>query len=280
MTAKCGIRPFSVGIDGVYITVKCKTGGVAVVAEPDDDGYIFGLEEVEEVTIIIEIDPGINVFGFNVDGNKDITPAKNYSQAARVSGKIYRKKVPIHIPIHKGKEPYTQYNENHIKLLEIGTGGYFAVWEAAIVFQNGLGFLTIQMVYEEFVYQGDGGLSCPEFNKRWPQLVKFIEDICKGHGFSYHEFSSLDEYAPDLKVSMDTHDDDIGMVKCYNVAQGFGAISTNKGDAFVHYKDVDSEERLVLLDAGDYVLFEKLIPNTYKNDGFAYKAVGVLAPEA
>lgn len=280
MTAKCGIRSFSVGIDGVYVTVKCKTGDVAVVAEPDADGYIFGLEEVEEAIINIEIDPGINVFGFNVDGNKDITPAKNYSQAARVSGKIYRKKVPIHIPIHKGKEAYTQYNENHIKLLEIGTGGYFAIWEAAIVFQNGLGFLIIQRVYEEFVYQGDGRLSCPEFNKRWPQLVKFIEDVCKGHGFSYADFSSLDEYAPDLKVSMDTDDDCIGMVKWYNIAQGFGAISTNKGDAFVHYKDIDSPERLVSLEKEDMVLFEKLIPNTSEKGGFLYKAVGVLAPEA
>ena len=74
-------------------------------------------------------------------------------------------------------------------------------------------------------------------------------------------------------------DDGVGIVKWFNVARGFGAILTNKGDAFVHYKEIDSEERLVLLDVGDYVLFENLIPTSAQN-GFDYTAVGVLAPEA
>src|SRR3989344_6970556 len=147
MVSECGVKPFCIGIDGVSVTVKCKTGGVAVVAETDADGYILGLEWVEEAIVVIKINPGINIFGFSVDGNKNITPAKNYSKI----GRVYRKKVPIHLPIHKDKEPYTQYNENHIKLLEFGTGGYFAVWEAAIVFQNGLGFLTAQRVYEKCI---------------------------------------------------------------------------------------------------------------------------------
>src|SRR3989344_1034837 len=269
MVTECGVKPFCIGIDGVSVTVKCKTSGAVFVAEPYADGYILELEECEEAIVVIEINPGINVFGFSIDGNKDITPAKNYSKI----GRVYRKKVPIHIPIHKGKEPYTQYNENHIKLLEIGTGGYFAVWEVAIVFQNELGFLTVQRVYEGFAYRSIRGLSCPEFNEKWPQLVRFIEDTCKECGFSYADFPYIDEYSPDLEISMDDADDGVGMVKWFNVAQGFGAISTNKGDAFVHYKDIDSLKRLVSLDVWDRVPFGKLIPNTSNKGGFPYKAI-------
>lgn len=261
-------------IDGVSVTVRCKTGGVAVVAEPDADGYIFGLEEVEEATIIIEIDTGINVFGFSVDGNKNITPAKNYSQA----GRVYRKKVPIHIPIHKGKEPYTQYNENHIRLLKIEDDSHFAIYEVAIVFQSELGFLTTQQVYEGSVFQSGKGLFCPEFDGKWPQLVVFMESIYKQNGID--NLPCFEGYNPFVKKANSINlDDGVGIVKWFNVARGFGAILTNKGDAFVHYKEIDSEERLVLLDVGDYVLFENLIPTSAQN-GFDYTAVGVLAPEA
>lgn len=270
MAAKCGISIFNVGSVGI----KCKTGGVAVVAEPDADGYIFGLEKVEEATIIIKIEPGINVFGFSVDGNKNITPSKNYSEI----GKVYRKKVPIHIPIHKGKEPYTQYNENHIRLLAMSYNGHFAIYEGAIVFQNRLGFLTTQKVYAGSVFKSGKGLFCPEFDGKWPQLIAFMESIYNQNGMG--NLPCFEGYNPFVKKADNINlDDNVGIVRWFNVAQGFGAISTNKGDAFVHYKDIDSTERLVCLDVGDRVLFEKLISNTSNKGGFFYKAVGVLAPE-
>src|SRR3989344_6712086 len=185
MVTECGVKPFCIGVS---VTVKCKTGGVAVVAEPDADGYIFGLEEVEKATIIIKVDRDINVFGFGVVGkkDKDIVPAKNYSRARFGTHRkgIYRREVPIRR--NEEGESRTLYRENHIKLLEIGTGGYFAVWEAAIVFQNGLGFLTSQRVYAGFVYRsgicyGDE-LYCPNFDERWPQLVEFMKNIYRNSG--------------------------------------------------------------------------------------------------
>lgn len=278
MGTKYGIKCFGVVADTVSVEVKYKIGVVVFVTKPETDGYIFSLEEAEEVeeaTIIIEIDPYINVFGFSVDGNKNITPAKNYSQV----GRVYRKKVPIHIPVHKGKDPYTQYNENHIRLLELGHNGRFAIREVAIVFQNGLGFLTTQKVYEGSVFQSGKGLFCPEFDGKWPQLISFLESIYKQNGIG--NLPCFEGYNPFKKVDdIFNLDDGVGVVRWYNIAQGFGAISTNKGDAFVHYKDIDLPERLVCLDVGDMVLFEKLIPNTSDQGGFSYKAVGVLAPEA
>ena len=284
MVPELEVKPFCIGIDGVSVTVKCKTGGVAVVAETDADGYIFGLEECEEAIVVIEINLGINVFGFSVDGNKNITPAKNYSKI----GRVYRKKVPIHIPIHKGKEPYTQYNENHIKLLEIGTGGYFAVWEAAIVFQNGLGFLTTQRVYEDFLYKKGIELFCPRFDGKWNQLVRFIKTLCGYRSELFRTLPGADEIGKDEYRGIDEDEyrknvykyiiDGVGVVDWFNVAQGFGSILTNKGiagDAFVYYKDIRSDKRLVFLNSRQEVLYDKLIRNT-SGDGFTYKAVGVI----
>ena len=166
-----------------------------LVMSPENDGHIRVLDSAQEVEIKIKIEKGINVWGFGVDGNKNITPAKNYSQA----GRVYRKKVPIHIPIHKGKEPYTQYNENHIKLVEIGTGGYFAIYEVAIVFQNELGFLTTQQVYKGSVFKSGKGLFCPEFDGKWPQLVAFLESIYKESGSGMDNLPCFEGYNPFVK---------------------------------------------------------------------------------
>ena len=70
----------------------------------------------------------------------------------------------------------------------------------------------------------------------------------------------------------------MGVVDWFNVAQGFGSILTNKGiagDAFVYYKDIRSDKRLVFLNSRQEVLYDKLIRNT-SGDGFTYKAVGVI----
>ena len=272
------VKQSGVGIDGVSVTVKCKTGGVAVVAEPDADGYIFGLEETEEATIIIEIDPGINVFGFSVDGNKNITPAKNYSQA----GRVYRKKVPIHIPIHEGKEPYTLYHENHLRLLQLEDDGYFAIYEVAIVFQNGLGFLTTQRVYEELAFCRDGVyLSCPEFDEKWPQLVDFIKTIIVENSICqnpYLFYPKIEEYAPYTPGILTEHlTDNNGVIDWFNVARGVGVVMTKEGPAFFQYKDVNSSKRLVCPSAREEVLFEKLTFNENEESNIPWKASYIIA---
>lgn len=240
----------------------------------DNDGYISQLAELERVSININIDPDYNIWGFSVDGvdgNKNITPVKNYLMYTD-KGKNYRKIVPIHR--NKG-EIFTLYNENNIRLLEMKEDGYFAVYEVAMVFQNGRGFLTTQRVYEGFAYRNGLSISCPEFNDKWSQLVKFMNDV-------YPLQASLPEiykYVPEPETTATVGKnlaDGVGKVKWFNVAQGFGAIFTNKGEAFVHYKDINSGRRLICPTAGEEVLFDKLIPNN-SNEGFSYKAVDVIA---
>jgi len=41
MVTELEVKPFCIGIDGVSVTVNCKTDGVAVVAEPDADGKVI-----------------------------------------------------------------------------------------------------------------------------------------------------------------------------------------------------------------------------------------------
>ena len=91
------VEPFCVGIKGVRVTCDGRNG--YLVMSPENDGHIRVLDSAKEVEIKIKIEKGINVWGFNVYGKGDITPAHNYSKA----GRVYRKKVPIRIPIHKNK---------------------------------------------------------------------------------------------------------------------------------------------------------------------------------
>lgn len=261
-------------LEGVNVSVDVD-GERALVWERGKDGYIFQLAKGDQASIWVNIDRGYNIWGLIVKGSGDIDPLKNYAQDIE-DRKIYWKKIPIH---RNKNEAFTLYNENHLCLSELFDDGYFAIYKIAIVFQNGLGFLTIHRVYEGFVFKSGKGLFCPEFDGKWPQLIAFLESIYKQNGID--NLSCFEGYNPLVKKADDIKlDDNVGIVKWFDVARGFGAISTNKGDAFVHYKDIDSPERLVCLDIGDMVLFEKLIPNAYIKTGFAYKAVGVLAPEA
>lgn len=240
-----------------------------------NDGYIPEPElySTQQVFIYVDIDPWCNAWGFYADRKGNITPAENNSVYAEM--KCYEKKVPI----HKNKEPYTLYNENHTKLLEIIFGNNLAIltiYEIAVVFQNGLGFLTTQRVYEEFLYQNKFRITCPGFDDKWPQLVEFVNESYGSNSISL--FPEIDEAPASLPVSAENLSNGVGKVKWFNVAQGFGAIFMNKGEAFVHYKDISfvSQRRLICPTVGEEVLFGRLIPN-YSDDGFPYKAVGVIA---
>lgn len=260
---------------GVNVTCEGRNG--YLVMSPENDGHIPRLDSAKDVVIRIKIEPGISACGFYVHRKGDIESAKekNCSQG----GKLYKRKVSIRINI-KEEKPYTSYPHNHICLLCFD-GNNFAIHKIAVIFQNGEGFLTNQKVYKGSVFQSGKGLFCPEFDGKWPQLVTFLESIYKQNGNGIGNLPCFEGYNPFVKKADGINlDDNVGIVKWFDVAQGFGAISTNKGDAFVHYKDIDSEGRLICLDVGDMVLFEKLIPNTSDQGSFSYKAVGVLAPEA
>lgn len=254
------------------VEIKCEGSGGYLVMQPENDGYIPVLDSAGEVEIRIKVEQGINVWGFSVDENKNITPTKNWS----VGGirKIYRKKVRI----RKGEESYTLYHENHLRLLEVIDDGYFAIHEGAVVFQNGLGFLTFQRIYEGSVFQSGKGLFCPEFYGKWPQLIDFLESIYKQNGNIINNLPCFEGYNPFVKKANGINlDYGVGIVRWFNVARGLGAISTNHGDVFVHYKDIDllSRSRLICLTAGQEVLYDKLITNT--EGSFRYKVVGVVA---
>lgn len=254
--------------EGINVTCEGRNG--YLVMSPENDGHIPRLDSAKDVVIRIKIEPGISACGFYVKRKGDIesAKAKNCSQGS----KLYKRKVSI----LKKEKPYTSYPHNYICLLCFD-GNNFTIHKIAVIFQNGEGFLTNQKVYKGSVFQSGKGLFCPEFDGKWPQLIAFLENIYKQNGIG--NLPCFEGYNPFVKKDDDINlDDNVGIVKWFDVAQGFGAISTNKGDVFVHYKDIYSKERLVQLDAGDYVLFEKLIPNAYIETSFAHKAVGVLAP--
>lgn len=266
-------KPYKVEIENVFIEVLDDN---LLPTERADDGRIFCSDwtwRSKQIRLLVSIGSETNLFGFNVDGDKNITPLKNYS----AKDKVYRKKVPI----YRGKDthytPFTMYRENHIRLLELGDVGRFAVYEIAVVFQNGLGFLTTQRIYEERCYRGDGFfLSCPKFNEKWHQLIAFIGLTSEKLSYRYL-FPDIGECIPDTSsVSAENLEDNVGVVDWFNVARGHGVMITNDGSAFFGYQDVSSSSRLVCPSKGEEVLFEKLISNPNKESSIPLKAIGVI----
>lgn len=258
-------------IKRVDVEIKIKGGGE--VLDLCGDGYVSKLANCANVYgvawIEIRILPGVNVFGFYVDGEKDIHPAKNLAKAS--SGeKFYRKCVPIKI----GK---TFYNSNHIRLIELDNE-FFFVYEIAIVFQNGKGYLSMQRVYEGICYQYPRTrvVVCPEFSK-WSQLIEFLTNLHREMG-TLHLLDDIADYVPDpLPKNPPGSDlpDGFGRVDWYNVAKGDGGILLNNGMAHVHWSDIiSSGNGLKKLLPGQEVAIARLIPSLKKHT-FAYKAEGV-----
>lgn len=268
------IKPSSVGSDGVSVDVEID--GIPQTfcfLERNRHVYLPELAALEkQVLISVHVLPDCNIFGFSVDGKKNIIPKKNHSTQRAKGVKVYRKIIPI----HRKNEIFTLYNENNLRLLEIGTGGYFAVYETAIVFQKDLGFLTTQRVYEDFVFKSGKELFCPEVDGKWPQLITFMKSIYMQSGID--DLPCFSGYNPFVKKADNINlDDGVGIVKWFNVARGFGVISTNKGDTFFHYKDVDSSRLLVCPTAGEEVLFEELVSNDNDKSSIPWKANYVIA---
>jgi len=223
------------------------------------------------IDIEVRILPGEKIFGFYVDGNKDIHPAKNLAKAG--SGeKLYNMIVPI-------KDGKTFYGSNHIRLLIID-GSFFYIYEVAIIFQNGRGGINVQRVYEGICYQYSRTIvACPEFSK-WPQLIEYLTELHREIG-TLNLLDDIADYVPDpLPKNPPGSDlpDGFGRVDWYNVAKGEGGLLLNNGMAYVHWSDiVDAGDGLKKLLPGQEVAIARLIPRipSDKKHTFAYKAEGV-----
>ena len=262
------------GIEGVNVSADLDGKALDI----GEYGYIGELN-LGKALLEARIEPGNNIFGFNVDGNKNVTPRKNWGEveSPQIDRKLYKAKIQI-----KSNEEgilHTEYAENNIRLIELDLReGNFQTWEIALVSQDSVFFVTVQKVYEGQCYLNKGTILCPEFNK-WPQLVQYVSGLIRSKG-NIDRLPPISQYKrKEEEINAQGLDKNTGRVIWFNCAQGFGAIITSEGVARVRWNKITREDfRMALLIPKEIVSYERLISPEQTNlrkTSFRIEAVGV-----
>lgn len=238
--------------------------------KPEDDGYIGYLKPGTKVDVEVHVLRD-DVTGFFVDGSKNIAPKRDEAEERNKDGTFYS--FTVSIKVSEDKIPHTEHAENNIRLAKIHKEGGVAIWEIALISQNGRFFLTQQQVYKFCCYKEKGKFRCPKFDGKngWPNIVSFLEEI-----FNMEDLHSIDCYQPRTnRVSLNGEP---GKVQWFNLSQGYGVIITQEGPARVHWTEIENGKRLRHLETGQEVSFKRLInPRQTKGNktSFNQEAVGV-----
>jgi cold shock CspA family protein len=247
---------------------------------PEEDGYL-GREKIGlgqfEFRCLIQKREELMPFCFNVDGKKNINLMKDRSEDNSIV--IFSKKIPI--IRNNFNILITRYPENNLRILIPEKDGKFEIWEAAIVSQDGLFFLTTQMTYEAKCFKGEGGeVICPRFERetKWPQLMEIVKPIFEGV-----ELSPISEYIAPSPLKAEGLAKNQGRVVWWSLSQGLGAILLDKEGilARVHWRGIQPNPkggRLRALKSGQRVSYQKavfLTPTGAKPTSFPLEVKGV-----
>jgi cold shock CspA family protein len=171
------------------------------------------------------------------------------------------------------RENYIEYPGNNLRLILFGENGKAEHWEIAVICQNNQVFLTKQRTYEfQFFKNTTGEICCPEFDQKWPQLIT----ICGSHLASKKGILPVSQYIPTRQKKYTNIPPKYGVVKWWNIAQGFGVIETKAGTAKVHWKSIlPNSHKLLQLFPGQMVSCQELIENQSRQSKFSLEAIGV-----
>ena len=220
-----------------------------------NDGYAGQLTEAD--TCILRVTTERNdVVGFTVDGKKNVGLKKNMACDLGLYGSAYQQKITVKYGEKTGVW-HTEYPQNNIRLLEFGDNGRFRVWEIALVSQDGRFFVTAETTYEAACYRDGFRAVCPEFDKKWPQLVTLLSDLLVDI-----DIPPFSDYRPVAQTEPAALADNTGRVLWWNSAQGIGMAVVNKdaspnGIARIHWSQLAprTENCLAYLSPGDHITF-------------------------
>lgn len=231
------------------------------VLEVEPDGYVGELTNGQAV-ITATVLRGYPFIGIDVDGKKNISPKKDWSE--KEGKKVFQTKVPIKTG-EKGGVNHTEYPNNNLRLLEVHHNGQVALWEISLISQEGYFFLTTQKVYCDQCYRKDGDkIFCAPFVK-WPQILAFLDGK-----MAVQNLPLMSDYKNTPQASNGLVPN-TSRVLWFNLAQGFGAITTSEGMARIHWSQILREERLAFLETGDLVSYKYLMkPNQTKSRKTAF----------
>jgi hypothetical protein len=172
-------------------------------------------------------------------------------------------------------------SQNRVVVVEARDDGRVAIWEVAVVNQDEKFFVTVQRKYRFRCYRDDEGrLACPEFEKRWPDLIAHIVEMV---GDRVVNFSPVGNYASDGPVEKKMTDEGLakgqGRVIWFDFSRGLGRIRLLEGkEARVYWKAVapTSPNHFAYLVPGERVSVRTLVRfNQPSRDGADTEVLGV-----
>lgn len=184
-------------IEGVTIDIAINGRPVPIL---DGEGRIGRLKAGDDVLITVQVFPE-NIWGFTVDGKKNVVLKKDYVRFARkqrekcgygdkatkrlwgMTGSEQGKQYRFQTTVQRGWDgvPYTPPAESSIRLLIFGAFKTSAeIWEISLVSQGGDFYIRASEQYRgELSWLNRGGvLECLEPRiDEWPQLMRQIEEL-------------------------------------------------------------------------------------------------------
>lgn len=229
--------------------------------QPENDGFVGGLNPTDTAIIEAKIRNGSNGFGIDVDGKKNVVLKKDLLpfEDPDGSGRLYQQKVPIKVSLKN--IAHTEYTSNHLRVLKLYGDGRTELWEIALVSQGGLFFLTTQRTYAVCCYYHNGKSAnwvvCPYFDTpphEWPQLVAVLKQLFAGE-VGIGNLVRGKRYQPEFESSSHDLAPNTARVIWWNAAQGFGMVMTPEGPARLHWSQVTPRDRIVFLEHGQLVKY-------------------------
>lgn len=276
--------PGNVTVDHFF---KNNTSGIEAI-QPRTDGYLGSWSGESNFVIMVEPKNGTYLFWRSAKRNP-VMKCFNQIDLLPLSGHTGRSDLYTATigtsPAQEGSW-VTKSPRNHLVMTwitktekEVG----LELWELAIVAQADSKdskkmnfFLTIQMTQKSPLFRGsDNRIVAPEFprlsDEDWNQARRYISTLLAGVSLAPEEPKQA---TPEKTSELP---DNQGRVLWYNLAGNNGIVVTNKGNAKVHWKQIQTDKRFKSLKAGQIIEFDQLIDATDPRTKIPLEVRGVRA---
>lgn len=232
--------------------------------KPEHDGFLMEAEpeQLTELELVVTVPKNRNVRGIIVRSLKENKPivAKTNRADENKNYSMFRKTVRSRLTLEETMS--TKHDVNNIRLVA-AENGIFQMWEIAIptriVGLTANFFLTVQRLYKATVYNLNGQIYMPEHEysgyKEWADLQALLREMV-----NVEKLPAISEPVKAPAVASITESNHKVMFFC--LASGTGMAQTSQGQAFIHWRELLSNDRLVCvkenqLIGGDVVSTDK-----------------------
>ena len=251
--------------DGVFVRLT-DIDGEKEYPSLNSEGYVG---ELSLGKVRIEVLAPSHIKAIHVDAQKNIT-----EKSGTEVGNLTRYSTSIQIGKDQRGIPCTKYKMgNSFRLIEF-VENRFAIWEVALISQNGSFFLTTQKTYEAECLRDRGRVSCPYFEDsehEWPDLVRCVREVFEPF---VDQLPNISEYRREIPPDASSLGEGEGNALWWNFSQNYGLILTRNGVAIVHWTEAPLGERLRFLCKGETVKYISLEP---QEGSIKFQARGIIS---